>query len=184
MWSKGLKPRKKRVRRYSESDFLHSSLTRNDSTEDLTELESTRELTACDLPSSCQDGLLDVVSIRGTFHLGQIRVGLSNAQLICQCREATVTLKKKIAVQIDGEPWRQNPSTLRIVRKPERATMLNRSAEDSGGVEMEVTKLLNWANEREVIDRNQYATMMEEFSRRTEHKKRQKRKTNGFSFIG
>jgi len=95
-----------------------------------------------------------------------------------------VTLKKKIAVQIDGEPWRQNPSTLRIVRKPERATMLNRSAEDSGGVEMEVTKLLNWANEREVIDRNQYATMMEEFSRRTEHKKRQKRKTNGFSFIG
>mmetsp|Transcript_31728 Transcript_31728/g.57447 ORF Transcript_31728/g.57447 Transcript_31728/m.57447 type:complete len:1007 (-) Transcript_31728:1024-4044(-) len=188
LWSKGLKPRKKRVRRYSESDFLHANgngLTRNDSIEDLAELEASRELTACDLPSSCQDGLLDVVSIRGAFHLGQIRVGLSNAQLLCQCREATVTLKKKVAVQIDGEPWRQNPSTIRITRKPDRSTMLNRSAEDNGGVETEVTKLLNWANEREVIDRKQYTLLTEEFSRRTEHKKRtQKGKSNGFSFVG
>ncbi len=162
MWAKGLKPQMKRTRRYSysEGDFLHangSGLRRNDSIEDLAELETSRELTACDRPSSCQDGLLDVVSIRGAFHLGQIRVGLSNAQLLCQCREATVTLSKRIALQIDGEPWRQNPSTLKITRKPDRATMLNRSAEDSGGVESEVTKLLNWANEKEVIDRTQYA---------------------------
>jgi len=189
LWSKGLKPQKKRARRYSESDFSHAhghGFTRNDSIEDLAELEATRELTACDLPSSCQDGLLDVVSIRGAFHLGQIRVGLSNAQLLCQCREATVTLKKKVAVQIDGEPWRQNASTLRIIRKPDRANMLNRSLEDSGGVETEVTKLLNWANEREVIDRTQYALIMQEFSRRTEHKKRKQKEksSNGFSFVG
>ena len=60
-------------------------------------------------------------------------------------------------MQIDGEPWRQNPSTLHIIRKPDRANMLNRSAKDSGGVESEVTKLLNWANEKDVIDRKQYA---------------------------
>ncbi|KAL7536140.1 hypothetical protein ACHAXR_006940 [Thalassiosira sp. AJA248-18] len=188
LWSKGLKPRKIRVRRHSEGDFLNpngSGLSRNDSIEDLAELEASRELTACDLPSSCADGLLDVVSIRGTFHLGQIRVGLSNAQLLCQCREASVTLKKKVAVQIDGEPWRQNPSTLRLIRKHDRANMLNRAAQDSGGVETEVTKLLNWANEREVIDQKQYALLMEEFSRRNERKKRtQKEKNNGFPFVG
>jgi len=188
LWSKGLKPKKKRARRYSEGDFsqLHGNgLTRNESIEDLAELVTSKQLTACDLPSSCQDGLLDVVSIRGTFHLGQIRVGLSNAQLLCQCREATVTLKKKMAVQIDGEPWRQNPSTLRIIRKPDRATMLNRSDKDSGGLETEVTKLLNWANEKDVINQKQYAIMMEEFSRRVEYKKRaQKEKGNGFSFVG
>ncbi|KAL9188324.1 hypothetical protein ACHAXT_006702 [Thalassiosira profunda] len=185
MWSKGLKPLKRRARRYSEGDFLNphaSGLTRNDSIEDLTNLDESREITACDLPSSCQDGLLDVVSIRGTFHLGQIRVGLSNAQLLCQCRVATVTLKKKIAVQIDGEPWRQNPSTLQIVRKPKRANMLHRSAEDSGGLETEVTKLLNWANERDVIDPHQYALMMEEFSRRVEHKKRKHKEKGAFAF--
>ena len=159
LWSKGLKPVKKR-RRYSDGDFSFANgngLARNDSIEDLAELETSTELTACAAPSSCQDGLLDVVSIRGAFHLGQIRVGLSHAQLLCQCREARVTLKKKVAVQIDGEPWRQNPSTLHIIRKPDRANMLNRSAKDSGGVESEVTKLLNWANEKDVIDRKQYA---------------------------
>ncbi|KAL7472451.1 hypothetical protein ACHAXS_012803 [Conticribra weissflogii] len=123
---------------------------------------------------SCQDGFLDVVSIRGTFHLGQIRVGLSNAQLLCQCREATVTLRKKVAVQIDGEPWRQNPSNLRIVRKRNRAVMLNRSVADSGGMEAEVPKLLAWANEKNIIDQNQYSLLMEEFSRRIEQRKWQR----------
>ncbi len=160
LWSKGLNPHRKR-RRYSDGDFSFANgngLARNESIDDLTEHETSTELNACAAPSSCQDGLLDVVSIRGAFHLGQIRVGLSHAQLLCQCREAHITLKKKqVAVQIDGEPWRQNPATLHILRKPDRANMLNRSAKDSGGVESEVTKLLNWANEKDVIDRNQYA---------------------------
>jgi diacylglycerol kinase (ATP) len=134
LWSKGLKPQRKR-RRYSDSDFSFANgngLARNESIEDLAELKTSEESTACAAPSSCQDGLLDVVSIRGAFHLGQIRVGLSHAQLLCQCREAHVTLKKKVAIQIDGEPWRQNPSTLHILRKLDRANMLNRSAKDSG----------------------------------------------------
>lgn len=33
---------------------------------------------------------------------------------------------------------------------------MNRSADDSTGVESEVAKLLHWANEKDVIDRNQY----------------------------
>eukprot|EP00804_Cyclotella_cryptica_P029144 CCRYP_005315-RA/>CCRYP_005315-RA protein AED:0.00 eAED:0.00 QI:130/-1/1/1/-1/1/1/257/946 len=170
LWSKGQKPLKRKIRSHSEGDFLRGNGTkafaRVDSIEDIFTLESESsrmslderlaKVTACDLPSSCQDGLLDVVSIRGTFHLGQIRVGLSNAQLLCQCREAVVTLKKKVAIQIDGEPWRQNPSILRISRKNDRATMLNRSSDDSGGVESEVAKLLDWASEKNVIDRNQY----------------------------
>lgn len=183
MWSNGQKPRRRKARTKSEGNILHGgskSFPRNDSIEDLTEYEAPKELsfeekvaslTACDKPSSCQDGLLDVVSVRGAFHLGQIRVGLSNADLLCQCREATVTLKKRVAVQIDGEPWRQAQSTLRIIRKKDRATMLHRSVYANGGVESEVTKLLNWANEKEIIDRNQYAEIMGEFSRRIEFKK-------------
>jgi diacylglycerol kinase (ATP) len=183
MWSNGQKPRRRKARTKSEGNILHGgskAFPRNDSIEDLTEYEAPKELsfeekvaslTACDKPSSCQDGLLDVVSVRGAFHLGQIRVGLSNADLLCQCREATVTLKKRVAVQIDGEPWRQAQSTLRIIRKKDRATMLHRSVYANGGVESEVTKLLNWANEKEIIDRNQYAEIMGEFSRRVEFKK-------------
>lgn len=158
-----------------------STFDRIDSVEDLTatallsEEEKLSRVTACDNPSSCQDGMLDIVSIRGTFHLGQIRVGLSNAELLCQCREATITIKKKVAVQIDGEPWRQNISTLKIQRKKDPAIMLHRSPDESGGVEMEMSKLLDWAEEKRHITRNVHGTLMKEFSRRIESKTRQRR---------
>jgi hypothetical protein len=77
MWSKGLEPQVKMAKCSSEGGSLYangSGLQRNDSFEDLAELEIPRELASCDSQSSCQDGLLDVVSIRGTFHLGQVRL--------------------------------------------------------------------------------------------------------------
>lgn len=132
-------------------------------------------MTACDMPSSCQDGMLDIVSIRGAFHLGQIRVGLSHAQRLCQCREATIIIKRRTAIHIDGEPWRQTVATLHVRRKEEPAIMLHRSHDESGGVETEVAKLLEWAEERQIIDRNVHSTLMKEFSRRIESKTRQRR---------
>lgn len=141
----------------------------------LSEEEQQARLTACDMPSSCQDGMLDIVSIRGAFHLGQIRVGLSHAQRLCQCREATVIIKRRTAIHIDGEPWRQTVATLHVRRKKEPAIMLHRSHDESGGVETEVAKLLDWAEERKIIDRNVHSTLMKEFSRRIESKTRQRR---------
>jgi diacylglycerol kinase (ATP) len=157
-----------------------TSLYRADSVEDiaslvLTDDEKYTRVTACDRPSSCQDGLLDIVSVRGTFHLGQIRVGLSNAQKICQCREATIIIKRKVSVQIDGEPWRQNVCTLRIRRKKNAAIMLHRSADESNGVETEMAKLLDWAKTRHLIDDKVHEALMKEFSRRIESKTRQRR---------
>jgi hypothetical protein len=77
MWSKSLEPQLRMARSFSEGGSLYangSGLRRNDSYEEIAELEIPRELASCDSPSSCQDGLLDVVSIRGTFHLGQVRL--------------------------------------------------------------------------------------------------------------
>eukprot|EP00978_Attheya_sp_CCMP212_P018521 scaffold50756_cov46-Attheya_sp.AAC.3 len=185
MWSQGMRPRKNMERRFSEGDFLAMEragsnpssparglgMIRYDSAEDLeleelygssldlTDEEKLAKATACNRPSSCQDGMLDVVSIRGAFHLGQIRVGLSQAQLLCQCHEATVTLKKNTAVQIDGEPWRQKGScTLQINRKKDPAIMLHRSPDEGGGVETEMANLLDWAEDRNIIDHNVHAT--------------------------
>mmetsp|Transcript_21035 Transcript_21035/g.27652 ORF Transcript_21035/g.27652 Transcript_21035/m.27652 type:complete len:265 (+) Transcript_21035:592-1386(+) len=160
-----------------------NTFERVDSADDLTQLESLQNdsdklarITACDKPSSCQDGLLDIVSIRGTMHLGQIRVGLSNAELLCQCREATIHIKKKVSVQIDGEPWRQTSCTLKVRRKKDPAIMLHRSPDESGGVETEMAKLLDWAEEKGHIDRSVHGTLMKEFSRRIENKTRQRRR--------
>lgn len=156
------------------------SLDRVDSEQDLASLamsddEKYEKVTACEMPSSCQDGYLDIVSIRGAFHLGQIRVGLSNAQKLCQCREAKIIIRRKVSVQTDGEPWRQNSCTLHVKRKKDAAIMLHRSAEDSNGVETEMAKLLDWAEDRDLINNRVHGILMKEFSRRIERKTRQRR---------
>jgi hypothetical protein len=167
-------------------DAIVAKMDRTDSMDDLnsatnslpvTDEEKLDRVMACDLPSSCQDGILDIVSVQGSFHLGQIRVGLSHATRLCQCREVTIIIKprEKVAVQIDGEPWRQSAGTLRVSRMKDPAMMLHRSPDESGGVETEMAKLLDWAEERKIIDRSAHATMMKEFSRRIESKTRQRR---------
>ena len=140
----------------------------------LTEEEMFAKVTACDRPASCQDGYLDIVSVRGTVHLGQVKVGIGRAQRLCQCREIKIVIKKKVPVQIDGEPWRQDKCVLHIKRKPDPALMLHRSADD-GGIETEMSKLLEWAEERNLIDGHVHSVLMKEFSRRIETKTRQRR---------
>jgi hypothetical protein len=139
----------------------------------LSEEEKFTRVTARDQPSSCQDGLLDVVSVRGSFHLGQIRVGLSTCQQLCQCHELSIVIKRKVSVQLDGEPWRQNACTLHIKRKKDAAIMLHKSADDSNMSEM--SKLLDWAQERSHIDEQTHGLLMKEFSRRIESKTRERR---------
>jgi len=73
-------------------------------------------LARCNLPSSCQDGMLDIVSIRGCLHLGQINVGLSSATLVGQCREAEVHTRRTLPMQMDGEPLAQKPAVFKIKR--------------------------------------------------------------------
>eukprot|EP00980_Cylindrotheca_fusiformis_P022873 scaffold9857_cov127-Cylindrotheca_fusiformis.AAC.19 len=164
----------------NEKDPKPPTFDRVDSAEDfaslaLTEEEKFRRVTSCDRPSSCQDGYLDVVSVRGSFHLGQIRVGLSTCQQLCQCQELSIVLKRKVSVQLDGEPWRQNACTLRVRRKKEAAIMLHCPSDDSNGVETEVSRLLEWAEERNYIDDKTHALLMKEFSRRIENKTRERR---------
>lgn len=191
LWSKGHKAadgeapylgqnlsRPIRMKRSKSLDALKEM--RVDSSEDLaslclTEEEKYHHVTACEQPSSCQDGLLDIVSIRGAFHLGQIRVGLSTAQKLCQCREATIIIRRKVSVQIDGEPWRQTVSTLHVRRKKDAAIMLHRSAGESNGAESEMAKLLDWGEDRGLITTKVHAALMKEFSRRIESKTRQRR---------
>lgn len=145
---------------------------------DVDEIEKQEKLgriTSCLMPSSCQDGRLDVVSIRGNFHLGQIKLGLSKAQLLCQCSKLKVILKKKTAVQVDGEPYLQDKGVLRISRKKDSAIMLHRATEEGGGVETEVAKLLDWAEESQIINHEAHGTLMREFSRRIESTTRARR---------
>lgn len=167
---------RKRLRSYDESDSIacDSSIVEGDRVQE-TYQEKLERIMACNTPSSCQDGKLDVISHRGNFNLGQIRVGLTNAQRLCQCSTVKITMKKSLAVQVDGEPWKQDSGVLTIERQKEPAMMLHRALEEGGGIETEVANLLEWAEEKKIIERDVHALLMKEFSRRIEKKTRARR---------
>jgi len=142
---------------------------------EMTPEERLARIMDCTSPSSCQDGKLDVISHRGNFNLGQIRVGLSNAQRLCQCSKVKITMKKGIAVQVDGEPWQQESGVLTIERQKDPAMMLHRALEEGGGIETEVANLLEWAEDKKIIKKDAHTTLMKEFSRRVEKKTRARR---------
>ena len=54
--------------------------------------------------SSYNDGLIDVCYVRGAFHLGQIKVGLANPNLLAQAKSVRIKVKKPLPIQTDGEP--------------------------------------------------------------------------------
>ena len=123
--------------------------------------------------SSCQDGMIDIISIRGCLHLGQINIGLSQAQRICQCKEIEIKTSRKYPCQLDGEPWGQAPCVFKIRRKKEQAVMLHSASKHTGGdVATEMIDLLDWAEERGIIRKPQHAAMTREFSRRIEARNR------------
>ncbi|KAL3148265.1 hypothetical protein ABBQ38_013732 [Trebouxia sp. C0009 RCD-2024] len=71
------------------------------------------------------DGKLEVVGVYGSWHLGQLQVGLSKARRLCQCSSACITTLETLAMQMDGEPWLQSPAKLNIELKGQ-AMMLRR----------------------------------------------------------
>ena len=63
------------------------------------------------------DGMLDIVAVNGSLHLGEMNVGLARPIQLCQGREISIELVTPIAMQVDGEPWTQKPCKLTIRHK-------------------------------------------------------------------
>ena len=64
--------------------------------------------------NSIGDGLLELVGIESTFHIGMIKGGLGSAIKIGQGSEISIKLKEAEYCQIDGEPWLQEASQIEI----------------------------------------------------------------------
>jgi hypothetical protein len=69
------------------------------------------------LPPACDDGILEIVGVSGILKMGCImgcsKMGVT-AQKIAQAEEVIVRVKQPIHMQIDGEPWKQDPSLVHI----------------------------------------------------------------------
>eukprot|EP00898_Chlorokybus_atmophyticus_P002698 jgi/Chlat1/3429/Chrsp23S03821 len=65
-------------------------------------------------PQSMNDGILEVVGVTGSWHLGTLQVGLARALRLRQCRSVKFTTTNKLPMQVDGEPWMQGPCTIEV----------------------------------------------------------------------
>jgi len=86
-----------------------------------------------DVPQSMSDGILEVVAVYGTWHLGQLQVGLSKAERLARGRHIRLVMSGTLPMQIDGEPWMQGPCQMDIHCKGQ-AFMLRRLGSNSAGV--------------------------------------------------
>jgi len=60
-------------------------------------------------PQAIDDWLLEVVGVSGVMQIGRIRVKLSRALRLAQGGRVVVRTKVPIHMQVDGEPWLQDP---------------------------------------------------------------------------
>eukprot|EP01102_Stenamoeba_stenopodia_P005947 TRINITY_DN1665_c0_g1_i2.p1 TRINITY_DN1665_c0_g1~~TRINITY_DN1665_c0_g1_i2.p1 ORF type:complete len:638 (+),score=226.99 TRINITY_DN1665_c0_g1_i2:324-2237(+) len=63
---------------------------------------------------SISDGLLEVVGINSTTHLGQIQMKLAKATKIGQGRNIKIQYSIDMPTQVDGEPWQSAPGEISI----------------------------------------------------------------------
>ncbi|XP_074317021.1 diacylglycerol kinase 1 [Silene latifolia] len=117
-------------------------------------------------PQSMHDKVLEVVSVSGTWHLGTLQVGLSRAQRLAQGQTIKIQLLAPLPVQIDGEPWLQQPCTLHISHHSQ-AFMLKRAAEEPlGHAAAILTDVLENAESSHVINASQKRALLQEMALR------------------
>ncbi|XP_007037513.2 PREDICTED: diacylglycerol kinase 1 [Theobroma cacao] len=117
-------------------------------------------------PQSMHDKILEVVSISGTWHLGTLQVGLSRARRLAQGQSIKVQLFAALPVQIDGEPWSQQPCTL-VISHHGQAFMLKRTAEEPlGHAAAIITDVLESAETNHIINTSQKRALLQEMALR------------------
>ncbi|KAF8369676.1 hypothetical protein HHK36_032299 [Tetracentron sinense] len=130
---------------------------------------------------SMHDKMLEVVSISGMWHLGKLQVGLSRARRLAQGQSIKIQLCAALPVQVDGEPWLQQPCTLTIshhgqvlslslyiyIYRRNVAFMLKRASEEPlGHAAAIITDVLENAETNHVITASQKRALLQEMALR------------------
>lgn len=80
------------------------------------------------------DGKVEVLAFTSSFHMAQIQVNLAEPIRLGQVEKARITLSRRVPVQIDGEPWEQDPCVIEMSFKTQ-ARLLQKELQDVSDTE-------------------------------------------------
>jgi len=66
------------------------------------------------LPASTNDERLEIMGLAGTLHIGLVHLAVDSALRLAQVGGVRLELRGSTVVQVDGEPWRQEPGFIEI----------------------------------------------------------------------
>ncbi|KAM9795565.1 diacylglycerol kinase theta [Neosynchiropus ocellatus] len=75
---------------------------------------------------SIADGLLEVIGVTGVVHMGQVQGGLRSGIRLAQGSYIRLSLSKATAIQVDGEPWIQQPGDIVVSAAGPKVRMLRK----------------------------------------------------------
>ncbi|XP_048335526.1 diacylglycerol kinase 2 [Ziziphus jujuba] len=113
---------------------------------------------------SMHDKVLEVVCVCGAWHLGKLQVGLSQARRLAQGKVIRIHASSPFPVQIDGEPFIQQPGCLEITHHGQ-AFMLRRASEEPRGHAAAImTDVLVDAECKGIINASQKNTLLQQIA--------------------
>uniref|UniRef100_A0A0E0MNX4 Multifunctional fusion protein n=1 Tax=Oryza punctata TaxID=4537 RepID=A0A0E0MNX4_ORYPU len=117
-------------------------------------------------PQSMHDKMLEVVSFTGMLHLGRLQVGLSCAQRLAQGHHIKIEIKTKMPIQVDGEPWSQDPCTIEVSHHCQAFMLKRVSEEPIGHAASIMADVLENAENSGIITASQKRTLLHEIASR------------------
>ncbi|XP_066357777.1 diacylglycerol kinase 1-like [Miscanthus floridulus] len=118
------------------------------------------------LPQSMHDKKLEVVSFTGMLHLGRLQIGLSRAKRLAQGHHIKVEISTTMPIQVDGEPWSQEPGTIEVSHHSQAFMLKRVSEEPLGHAASVMADILEKAENSGIISASQKRTLLQEIASR------------------
>lgn len=121
------------------------------------------------------DGLLEVVAVKSSFELAQVKLGITSCQKLLQGDAFEVVVHKAIPMQIDGEPWIQNPGKISLsllFEEQTRKALMCRPVPSEANIDL-LIECLEKIQNQQVITKFQTEKILKEYVHLVQHNYKQ-----------
>jgi diacylglycerol kinase (ATP) len=102
---------------------------------------------------------VQLVAVYGSFHLGQLQVGLSRALCLGQGARITLHTREALPMQVDGEPFLQPAGALTVERCSQALVLRRVASKPVARVVQAVGEVLDSGRDRGTITPVQHLTL-------------------------